>query len=213
MTPRQSLCIVPIACALLSCTTASVHLYTLSTPPPSPLLTSTSTASLTAARQAHDVFVVESIRIPSAVDRKELVVRKSANELVLLENANWAAPLREEVWRALVADLRMALRDSAAGDSASPMPTIGLRVDIGVWEATAQTVYLHAEWRIRSRGAATPFELRCNSDLRESTSGSPGDLVRADQALLADLAKSIAPLLRTDQPTECGPTATALAAP
>jgi uncharacterized lipoprotein YmbA len=107
----------------------------------------------------------------------------------------------------------LELRDSVASDSASPASTIGIRVDISVWEATAQKVYLHAEWRIRSHTAATPFELQCDSDFRESTSGSPGDMVRADQALLEDLAKSIAPLLRIDHPTDCGPPATAMAAP
>jgi uncharacterized lipoprotein YmbA len=192
MISRLALCMVPIACALASCQTATVHLYTLSTP-------SAPTPTSGAATHAHDAFVIESIRIPGTVDRKELVVRKSANELTLLENANWAAPLREEVRRALVADLRLALRDPAVGDSASATSTTEIRVDINVWEAAAQTIYFHAEWRIRSLDSATPFELRCETDFRESTSGSAADLVRADQALLEDLARSIAPLLRIDR--------------
>jgi uncharacterized lipoprotein YmbA len=185
MISRLALCIVPIACALSSCRTATVHLYTLSTPLPVP-------ASSATVNRARDAFIVDNIRIPGAVDRKELVVRKSANELALLENENWAAPLREEVWRALVADLQHAMRDRTAIDSEGAASRSAIRIDIRVWEASTRMVYLNAEWRIRSLDAATPVELRCESDLREITSGSAGDIVRADQALLEELAKSIA---------------------
>jgi hypothetical protein len=208
---RLALCIVPIAYVLSSCGTAAVHLYTLSTLRPMP-------TSNTTVTRAHDLFVVESVRIPLTVDRDELVVRKSANELTILENEHWAAPLREQVRRALVADLQLATRDLAErnlteSDPVSPAPTTGIRVDIRVWDAAAQVVHLNAEWRIRSFGSATPFALRCESDFSEITSGSAGDMVRADQALLNDLAKSIALVLRADHPTRCRPAEATMPAP
>ena len=74
-------------CLLSGCKSTSVHLYTLIPAP-------AGTPSQVAARPAQGQFVIESVRIPSAIDRKELVVRKSDLELILLENDNWASPLR-----------------------------------------------------------------------------------------------------------------------
>ena len=58
----------------------------------------------------------------SWLQSKKLVLRKSAGELAIFENENWAAALRHEVRRAIDTDLRRALQDRSAdpGYSATP---------------------------------------------------------------------------------------------
>jgi uncharacterized lipoprotein YmbA len=176
--------VLAVPFVLASCRSNAVRLYTLSESHP---------IASSNARTVHaDPFVLEDLRIPASIDRKELVVRKSTNELVLIENANWAAPLRDEVNAALVAGLRSALSDAAPRDSASLTTPKAVRVDIRVWEASLQGVYLEAEWRIREPNAAARPSLRCEQEFVERGSGNSDDLVRADQTLFAELAKAIA---------------------
>jgi uncharacterized lipoprotein YmbA len=177
-------------CLLSGCKSTSVHLYTLIPAP-------AGTPSQVAARPAQGQFVIESVRIPSAIDRKELVVRKSDLELILLENDNWASPLREEVRLGLTTDLKLALagQSNAAPVGSAPLTLIWIRIPD--WEVTAHTVYLKAEWKLRRVDSAAPFDIQCESEFWERTSGTVDDLVRADQALLKDLAQPIARALRT----------------
>lgn len=174
-----------VVCAVAACKSATVHLYTLV--PFTPAASSDAMVS-----QFRHRIVFESISIPSAIDRKELVVRRSPHELVLLDNDNWASPLREEVRLGLATNLYRALRaESANVAAAAASPTV-IRMDIREWEATANAVHLNAEWRIRRADSVNPIDIRCESDLVERTSGNADDLVRADQALLENIARSIA---------------------
>src|SRR5580692_2558324 len=101
---RSSRFLALAVCAIAACTSTTVHLYTLVPYTPGGF-------SDAMENQPHQRIVFESISIPSDLDRKELVMRKSPHELVLLESANWASPLREEVRRGLMANLHRALRD------------------------------------------------------------------------------------------------------
>ena len=178
------------ALASAACTSATVHLYTL--------VPTSETSPAAIGSQPRQRIVFESVSLPSDIDRKELVIRKSPHELALLENANWASPLREEVRRGLTIDLHRALQDGAkAVPIAAVSPTV-IRVDVHEWEATASAVRLSAEWRMYRTDSTDPIDVRCEIDLLERTSGSVDDLVRADQALLENIAMSIARVLHGD---------------
>jgi uncharacterized lipoprotein YmbA len=178
------------ALALLAgCTTTTVHLYTLA---PAPTFATIEVAD------AHASFVIAELRIPSSVDRKQLIRRGAGNELVILENHQWAAPLRDEVRGALIAYIELAVAQGG-----TPVATSTIEVSITEWDATGTTVYFKAEWRLRRTMASTPQEIRCNSAFRESTSGTPADLIRADQALVRALAQPIARALRNSPITGC----------
>jgi uncharacterized lipoprotein YmbA len=194
---RTVLCVLAVPLMLAGCRSGAVRLYTLSEPHP---------IASSDARTVHaDPFVLEFVRIPASIDRKELVVRKSAGELVLIENANWAAPLRDEVNAALVAGLRTALSDAKPREPAALATTVAVRVDIRTWEASPRGVYLEAEWRIREPNAAARPPIRCDREFMQRSSGTAEDLVRADQALLAALAQAIAATLLTRPPEHCWP--------
>jgi uncharacterized lipoprotein YmbA len=179
------------------CKSATVHLYTLEPD-------STSNPSQIPARPLKDTFILEQVLIPRQIDRKELILRTSARELKLLENDNWASPLREEVRYALTADLRLALANSSDATPLDHRPTTFVSIDIRDWESTIHAVMLKAEWRLKRLGTTEPLETRCESAFLESTTGKADDLVRADQALLEHLAQAIDHVIRSSTPANCG---------
>jgi uncharacterized lipoprotein YmbA len=194
-TDRRALGLV--VCLFSGCQSVNVHTYTLVPPPPV-------AASPGTPYPEHNDFFIEDVRIPSEVDRKELVMRRSPRELMILENDQWATPLREEVRHGLTSALRLALEEHSNGALiVTPPSNTGIRIDIRDWEATAHTVYLKVAWRLRAIGSAGHSEIACESDYLEGVTGSANDLVRADQALMDDLARSIARMLRTTSPASC----------
>ena len=106
-----------------------------------------------------------------------------------------------EVRRGLIVNLHRALQDGAKDAPIAASPTV-IRLDVYEWEATASAVRLNAEWRIHRTDPTDPIDVRCGSELLERTSGSVDDLVRADQALLETIAKSIARVLHGDRCNE-----------
>jgi uncharacterized protein len=193
---RTSVPFIMTACLFSGCKTSTVHLYTLVPPP-------TVSPSHAAASPARDPFVIEAVLIPRMVDRKEIVLRKSDHEIVLLENDHWAAPLREEVRHGLTTDLQLALAGQSSAAPNGPSPVASIWIQIRDWEATTHTVYINAEWRLRRGASPESLDIRCQREFMEPTSGNVEDLVRADQALLADLAQAIARALRTSSSGGC----------
>jgi hypothetical protein len=189
--------VAALACMVTGCRSASVHLYTLLD---SPIVPSSSSSQ----SPAQERLALGTVRIPRAMDRKELVVRKSSGELAILENDNWAAPLGDETRRALASDLRRALR--AQAQDLPPQPPGTVAVDIRRWEVIEGRVYLEVDWRLSREGEALR-ELRCESNLVASTSGTAFDIVRVDQQLLAQLANAIAHAARLER--ACSPGVTA----
>jgi uncharacterized lipoprotein YmbA len=179
------------------CKSATVHLYTLEPD-------STANPSQIPARPLKDTFILEQVLIPRQIDRKELILRTSARELKLLENDNWASPLREEVRHALTADLRLALASPSGATPLDHPPMALISIDIRDWESTTHSVMLKAEWRLKRLGTTEPLEVHCESAFVESTTGKGADLVRADQTLLEHLAQAIEHVMRASTPTNCG---------
>ena len=193
MTGARPMSLLLAVLGIAACRSATVHLYTL--------VPASEASSNAVESPAGQHIVLESVSLPSDMDRKELVMRKSPHELALLENANWASPLREEVRRGLIVNLHRALQDGAKDAPIAASPTV-IRLDVYEWEATASAVRLSAEWRIHRTDPTDPIDVRCGSELLERTSGSVDDLVRADQALLETIAKSIARVLHGDRCNE-----------
>jgi uncharacterized lipoprotein YmbA len=168
--------------ALTGCTQTPVHLYTLAP-------YSKNVAATLTKETILDPFVIERVSIPPSVDRKSLVLRSSARELVLLENENWASPLRDEVRRTLAIRIHHALE--LKEDRRGSETLTRIRVDIREWDATSRDVQLDVAWRLQRMDSANPIDVRCEMRLNESTSGTPDDLVRADQALLDAIANAM----------------------
>ena len=187
--------LVLLAGLLSSCQSVTVHLYTLWPNDPEP--------RTSPAKAVPSVFLLERLEIPRAVDRKELVVRKSSRELALLENDNWASSLRDETKHGLVENLNLALAASPSPAVSEALRPFLLFIDIEEWEATHDGVTLRADWQVKTLGSTARLDVHCETMIKESSTGNPDDLVRADQLLLKRLAFSIARAIISNEPEQC----------
>jgi uncharacterized lipoprotein YmbA len=90
------------------------------------------------------------VRIPSEIDRRELVQRLDPTRLKLAEQHQWAAPLGELIGRVLDRNLETRLGAAVGTDSTAREPTQrSLTVDIRELLADASCrVTLRAEWTL-----------------------------------------------------------------
>lgn len=187
--------LVVLAGLLSSCRSATVHLYTLWPNDPEP--------RTSPAKAVPAAFVLERLEIPKAVDRKELVVRTGSRELALLENDTWASSLREETKHALVENLNLALAASPSPPVPEALRPFLVFIDIEEWEAAHNGVTLRANWQVKTLESTDRLDIHCETMIKESSTGSPDDLVRADQLLLKRLAFSIARAITSKEPEHC----------
>src|SRR3712207_1330491 len=126
-------------------TSAEPHFYTLSTA--EPMLPHTTDASLKGVRIA-----VGPVTVPQIVDRPELVIHVSANEIALAEQHRGAQPLRNEIACVIAENLEQLL----AGSQVVSYPTLASRkvdyrvvVDLQRFDSIlGQTVTVDALWSI-----------------------------------------------------------------
>ena len=97
-----------------------------------------------------------SVRIPSVLDRPELVMEPSANHLRISDQDHWGAPLGDLIRRTLAEDLVARLPAGAVvlPDAPRPAGVRGLVVDILQLRADPTGhVYLQASWSLVDGGA------------------------------------------------------------
>lgn len=97
------------------------------------------------------------ITVPSYLDRQQIVVRLSENEVALTEHDRWAEPLGENLTRSLEENLSALLPEAsfiAYPWYASDAPRYAISVQVRRFEAdSAGGVELDATWRITEEGA------------------------------------------------------------
>lgn len=148
---RNYLVAVGAALALGACgTTPPEAFYTLNpVAPPRP-----------AAAHAGVRFTVAvgPVRVPEMVDRPQLVVRRSANRVDVLEQHRWAQPLQAEIARVLAEDLGSRLPAARAVPAfayAGSQADYRVTLDIEQFDATpGQGVAVQALWSVRQAGEA-----------------------------------------------------------
>lgn len=97
-----------LLCGLL----ASVLLGACGTTPPPAYYSLDDGAMSVAVRGATPRVAIVQAKLPDAVDRPQLVIRRGANRLQLSEQRRWAEPLRYEIPRVLADDLGRLLDSS-----------------------------------------------------------------------------------------------------
>ena len=145
-------------------------------------------------------IAVGPITLPEVVDRPQIVLRASPNEVIIVELHRWAEPLRSEIPRIiadnLTADLnvkRVAAYPQSAGDNAD----YRVLVDIQRFDSTmGESVTIDALWTVKrvSDGA-----LRTGRSMaRESTGGGTYEaVVAAHSRALAMICHEIAEAIRS----------------
>jgi uncharacterized lipoprotein YmbA len=143
---------------------------------------------------------VGPITLPEVVDRPQIVLRASPNEVIIVELHRWAEPLRSEIPRIiadnLTADLnvkRVAAYPQSAGDNAD----YRVLVDIQRFDSTmGESVTIDALWTVKrvSDGA-----LRTGRSMaRESTGGGTYEaVVAAHSRALTTISHEIAEAIRS----------------
>jgi uncharacterized protein len=171
------------------CTSAPVHYYTLTAPPPD------QTSPLSQATLDIEVRVVH---VPSELNRSELMVRAGPTEMTLLDNERWASPVNDEIKGAV--RLELERRISRMPALRSDFTRLTLDIDVRRLEAElGRNALFQASWRAilsasgpRSDGTLT---MSCTFQADERIPSGYAGMVEGYQREIAALADAIAAVL------------------
>jgi uncharacterized lipoprotein YmbA len=130
------------AAILAACAGQQDHFYALTTLP----------ENAPAATAAFTTHVMLTISLPPLVDRRQMVIATSADQLLVLEHERWAAPLSDLVMQTLGRDLEQRRADVLVADRGFDQPSlipVKIRVDIVRMSVRAGAqATLEAHWRV-----------------------------------------------------------------
>jgi hypothetical protein len=142
---------------------------------------------------------VGPVTVPEIVDRPQFVLRRSASEVAIAEQARWAEPLKSEIARVIAANIARTLADahvSAYPQNAVDRADFRVLIDLQRFDsAPGEAVTLEALWSVRqARGGALR---NGKSTVREAVSGAGyEELVAAHRRALATISREIAGAVR-----------------
>jgi hypothetical protein len=133
---------------------AAAGLAGCSTPPPSRFYTLAATATSTSAPKPTTlVIAVGPVSVPSVVDRPEFVVSTGPNEVRLDDFNRWAAPLQDDLTRAIAENLVTLLgtpRVVRYPQTLNTEPDYRVVVEVRTFESTpGKSAALDAVWTVR----------------------------------------------------------------
>jgi hypothetical protein len=127
---------------LSACASHPDHFYILSTQP----------AGAGQARTSPAAPAALKVTLPSVVDRPEMVLNTSADDVIVQEHERWAAPLADLVTQTLARDLERRRSDLLVADSSvnrAGGAVIKINVDVVQWTVhRGREASLEAHWRI-----------------------------------------------------------------
>jgi len=181
---------------LIGCASQGTAYYTLSTPQ--------NEATSNTGLSFDEPYVLNRVAVPAAVDDTPLVVRQSNDQLMVLSNDKWTAPLGEI--------LRSALSQAMTQTLGTPplqgvMPNSGklatgvneIIIDIQQFDMQpARQSSLAAVWRVNFADQ-TKSSLTCYSFLSEPATAGVAPLVAAQQTNVLSLAQQMAYSLQNQQ--------------
>ena len=146
---RYAPALAMIAFVIASCAGQPDHFYGLSTMPEAPRPSAAGFAT----------HVVLSISIPSLVDRRQMIVDASDDQVLVLEHERWAAPLSDLVTQTLARDIEQRRADvlvAGRGFDQAGIEPVRIKVDIVRMSAhRGGRATLEAHWRIEGRALKT----------------------------------------------------------
>jgi uncharacterized protein len=118
------------------------HFYILSTQP----------AGAGTARTSPAAPAALKVTLPSVVDRPEMVLNTSADDVIIQEHERWAAPLADLVWQTLARDLERRRSDLLVADSSVNRASGSvIKINVDVVQLTVhrgRQASIEAHWRI-----------------------------------------------------------------
>jgi uncharacterized protein len=167
-----------------ACTSAPIRHYTLIPPPDKPL------------RAAEQTLAIEVrvVHIPPELNRSELMVRTGRTETTLLENEQWASPVKDEIKDAV----RLELERRLSGMTGLLPSFTKLTLDIDVQRLDAELgryALFEASWRANLSGAGQPLSgtrvTTCTFQADEEIHGGYAGMVEGYQREIVALADAI----------------------
>jgi uncharacterized protein len=130
------------AAILVGCAAPRDHFYGLTTEPQNPR----------AATAGFTTHVMLTVSMPPVVDRRQMVIATSTDQLLVLEHERWAAPLSELVVQTLGRDIEQRRADVLVADRGFDQPSLApvkIRVDIVRMSVRlGGQASLEAHWRV-----------------------------------------------------------------
>jgi hypothetical protein len=158
-------------------------------------------ASPEATAPAMGSVAIGPVTLPDLLDRPQLVVRTSTNQVDILEIHRWAAPLKSEIPRIIAADLVLLLNQSQIStypQNAGQDADYRIQVDIQRFEmSTGEGVALDALWSVRRVANGPPRTGRSVVSEPAVAAGYDG-LVAAQSRALAAVCRDLAQALRAE---------------
>jgi uncharacterized protein len=175
-----------IAFAVSGCgTSPPVRYFTLASQPPS--------QTARGADATTYAIAVGPVTVPEIVDRPHLVLRTSATQVQVAEQARWAAPLKSEIPRVIADQLARLLTGASTGTSAQravSAPDYRVLVDIQRFDSTpGVSAEIEASWTVRARDGAL---LAGRSVAAEPSGAGYDELVAAHSRALGAVSRGIA---------------------
>ena len=174
--------------ALAGCAAPADHFYALNTLPEG-----------ARAAAVPTIHVRLQVTIPSVVDRNEMVLNTSRNDIVILDHERWAAPLADQVSQTLARDIEGRRIDVLVGDRGFDRvssPQVTLKVDIVRMSAErGGRATIEAHWRMVEPSAGVD-ELGSGSFEAIVAGDGYSAVARAYSQTLSDLAERLAQQVR-----------------
>lgn len=137
---------------------------------------------------------VMPVGLPESLDQPQIVIRQSDSAVVVLEQARWSAPLSQELRSALSSQLsrRLGTQDVAGLSVPAGREVLRIKVQMRRFEAwPGQQVHLSADWSM-SQSSDTQRRVSCHTELTQPAGADVGQVVSAQQRLVASLADAVA---------------------
>ncbi|AVF37811.1 PqiC family protein [Rahnella sikkimica] len=170
---------------LTGCASSAPHYYTLTTAAADAVPADVSPAPF--------VLRLKPVSLAERLNQPQLMVHQRNGELLMSDNALWAAPLPEEIRAALTARLEHSLNTTDIGALTPPAdkPVIGIRVAVDqfdVWQGEKATIA--ATWQLDFGNESG--QLTCQTQHQRAIPGNTQARVIIQQKLVQDVADDIA---------------------
>ena len=198
---RKAFSVVFVLLLFGGCASAPVRYYSLENSPEN---------ILTAITGSCCRVKIKNISLPPAVDRSEIVARGDDDQMLVLSNDLWIAPLRDEIKAAFANSIRENLTgfgrsDTGAGDAV----LTSVRIDVERFDAAiSQFVLVRVVWQIAFPIAGHDLTAVCQSSNKVSIGIGVPELVRGYRQAIVNIGAQIAlgiHNLEVDGENACGP--------
>jgi len=126
------------------------------------------------------------------VDRPEIVLRRSDDQLSVLANDIWISPLRDELKAALTEEIHRDLSQDDRSRSRTSDERVKIHVEVERFESASEYALIQIAWHVTIPGTSRELMASCETSSRVPVGAGMDALVRGHQRAIAEIAARIA---------------------